>query len=388
VLGTDRPVIKSKDVLQRVRHIIASTVTPSWIGSVPLNFGDAKAGTIKADQWRLLWTIYLPLAFVSLWGSGVPDPLSDASTMGGVLHVCMALSAAVTLASYRSTSQKRAEAFRQSLCDHVRGLQSLFPGFLLPSHHLAFHIYDFLLLFGPSHVFWCFPFEQLIGRLQRQCHNHRFGTIFLSWPYHSDLSLGQLESTLLHSFIKGGKLRQWLERQDCPAAIRECKSLLDKSYGKGHPPSDDKFVRAPVPQELSSLLKSTHFNRAANIRHCGVTLSRHTTHLGNSLVLAHIGGRQSAVQSVPVKIRHIFRLDDGSIQLAISRLRATPAGTVDPFEAFPHFNARLYSSQFDHKLEIIKLDQVDNHYAFCTLSSEYSAVVDLSRVGGCLFDML
>jgi len=42
--------------------------------------------------------------------------------------------------------------------------------------------------------------------------------------------LGQLESTMLFSFIRAGKLRCWLSRPDCPPVIKECKALFDKAY--------------------------------------------------------------------------------------------------------------------------------------------------------------
>ena len=173
--GSHIPRIGTQDVLSRVQGVINRTVTPSWIGSVPKNFGEAKAGTIKADQWRSLWTIYIPLAFISLWGDGVPQPAPNAIMMKKALKTSMALSAVATLACYRTTTHQRAKDFREALREHVEGIKTLFPGFLLPSHHLAFHISDFLLLFGPAKSWWCFPFERLIGQLQRQPHNHRFG---------------------------------------------------------------------------------------------------------------------------------------------------------------------------------------------------------------------
>ncbi|KIN97524.1 hypothetical protein M404DRAFT_77694, partial [Pisolithus tinctorius Marx 270] len=55
------------DVLNQVRKVIRDVVTPSWLGSVPSNFGDVSAGTIKADEWRSLITVYLPLALINLW---------------------------------------------------------------------------------------------------------------------------------------------------------------------------------------------------------------------------------------------------------------------------------------------------------------------------------
>ncbi|KAG1762221.1 hypothetical protein EDD22DRAFT_847212 [Suillus occidentalis] len=39
---------------------------------------------------------------------------------------------------------------------------------------------------------------------------------------------GELEATMLYSFIKTSKLCCWLNQPDCPPAIQECKILFDK----------------------------------------------------------------------------------------------------------------------------------------------------------------
>ena len=73
--------------------------TPSWLRSVPRNFGDASTGTLKADEWRTMFTIYLPLALVNLWGDGMShESLDDASRLRLVLDHTMALVSAITLA--------------------------------------------------------------------------------------------------------------------------------------------------------------------------------------------------------------------------------------------------------------------------------------------------
>ncbi|KAF9236389.1 hypothetical protein BU15DRAFT_31319, partial [Melanogaster broomeanus] len=38
---------------------------------------------------------------------------------------------------------------------------------LWPNGHMACHIYNYLVLFGPVWSWWCFPFERLIGQLQQ-----------------------------------------------------------------------------------------------------------------------------------------------------------------------------------------------------------------------------
>ncbi|KIK20277.1 hypothetical protein PISMIDRAFT_34821, partial [Pisolithus microcarpus 441] len=55
------------DILSHIQHVICDMKTPSWLVSIPANFGDTTAGTVKADEWRTLITIYIPLALISLW---------------------------------------------------------------------------------------------------------------------------------------------------------------------------------------------------------------------------------------------------------------------------------------------------------------------------------
>ena len=59
--------------LGRVREVIRNTSTPSWFTLVPKNFGDQAAGTIKADEWQSLITVYIPITLISLWGADTPQ---------------------------------------------------------------------------------------------------------------------------------------------------------------------------------------------------------------------------------------------------------------------------------------------------------------------------
>jgi len=38
--------------MRRIKDIIRDITTPSWLESVPNNYGDAATGTLKADEWR------------------------------------------------------------------------------------------------------------------------------------------------------------------------------------------------------------------------------------------------------------------------------------------------------------------------------------------------
>ena len=164
-----------EEVIERIREIIQDILTPSWFESPPRNFGEASAGSIKAAEWRSLIMVYIPIALISVWGAHSPD--SDAIA---ALDHTMSLVSAVYLACARTMTLERASAYRSCIASYVGNLKSVYPSSSLrPNHHAAFHIYDYLVLFGPVQSWWTFPFERLIGVLQRLPSNHKPGEFSL-----------------------------------------------------------------------------------------------------------------------------------------------------------------------------------------------------------------
>ncbi|KAJ6586081.1 hypothetical protein B0H19DRAFT_927263 [Mycena capillaripes] len=78
-------------------------------------------------------------------------------------------------------NKDRATSYRTFLKEWLDKLHSLYPHTKYqnqkkrPNLHAAFHIYDFLLWFGPVISWWSFPFERLIGVLQRINTNDHIG---------------------------------------------------------------------------------------------------------------------------------------------------------------------------------------------------------------------
>lgn len=160
-------------------------MTPSWVNSVPKNYGEANAGSIKADEWRTLSTIYLPIAFVIMWAEQVGV---YAQHFADLLKHTMAIFQATTLVCRYTMTPERAAAYRSHIRYWLENLRRLFPHTKFqnrhrrPNIHAAFHIYDFLLLFGPVISWWSFPFERLIGILQKINTNDHIGGEF-SLPF-------------------------------------------------------------------------------------------------------------------------------------------------------------------------------------------------------------
>jgi len=59
---------------------------------------------------------------------------------------------------------------------YLKGLKELFPDYkLCPNHHMALHLHEYILFYGPVHSWWTFPFERVIGMLQRISTNYQPG---------------------------------------------------------------------------------------------------------------------------------------------------------------------------------------------------------------------
>ncbi|PBK71789.1 hypothetical protein ARMSODRAFT_973363 [Armillaria solidipes] len=182
--------------------VIKNTSTPSWINSVPSNYGEALA------------------ALVTLWGDNNSQPLPDNSW--------------------------------NLLKKWVDGLYSVHPHMQTlkkrPNVHTAFHLYEFVISFGPIMGWWCFPFERLIGSLQKINTNDHVG--------------------------------------ECPQHVWEFKCLLDKAL----PPKDQREMKFEA--DLPMLTQISH----AYYTYHNVTYSWASMHLGGSLVCYYLHSASSGLR--------------------------------------------------------------------------------------------
>ncbi len=107
-----------------IRSDIANMATPSWITSVPYDLGAARHGKLKADQWRILATVYLPISLQRLWDTNSPrsTPLRKK-----LLDATMALISAVIIATSHKTSRKKADLYLQHMQSYLQLMQELLP---------------------------------------------------------------------------------------------------------------------------------------------------------------------------------------------------------------------------------------------------------------------
>lgn len=173
---TPEPVITTGNVitaddLRAIREDIRNISVPSWVQSVPSDLGDASHGKLKADEWRSLACLYALIPLMRLWTSA-------SGKRAAALHLTFTLVSAIVIATSRVTSSKHVDVYLDLMTAYAQGLKEHFPDFEFhPNHHLAFHLAEFLIQYGPIHEWWTFPFERIIGMLQRVLTNDKMGTL-------------------------------------------------------------------------------------------------------------------------------------------------------------------------------------------------------------------
>ena len=170
-------MLRAKE-LRKIREDISNTSRPTWQSRLPRDFGSPSHGKLKADVWRTCIEFDLPVSLADLWSGN--DDNGDTSSMAArektVMESTMFLSMAIRWGTSYRTSAVHARSYKQHMHAYLKTLLKLFPNRQLhPIHHNAIHFAECLLAFGPCHGWWMFPFERLIGMLQRINTNSRIG---------------------------------------------------------------------------------------------------------------------------------------------------------------------------------------------------------------------
>lgn len=175
----------SKDDLQRFQSDIANTLRPSHSTGPPARIGTKAQGKLKADQWKAAIDFELPVFLMKHWYALDPTYLDSAQRMKHNLMVnTMYLACAIRQGVNYQTSEKHVQAYAEYIFTYLEDLQRIRPDLsLLPSHHNVMHTPTFLLRFGPMPGWWMFPFEWVIGLLQKIKTNGKIGKTAVALSY-------------------------------------------------------------------------------------------------------------------------------------------------------------------------------------------------------------
>lgn len=361
-----------------ILEVIKNATVPTFINTVPHNFGYSSAGSMKADEWRVLSMIYLPLALCILWNDQDGQaPSSDHAPLHW-LDTSMALFQAITLMCRYTTSKAIADRMRNHIIFWSNTLHTVFPHTrehpFRPNRHVILHIPDFLILFGPVMFWWAFPFERLIGHLQTVNTNNIIGGMYYrasvtSASSHPFLS-GALEMTLLTSYLRSANFRRWLAMPGCPPIILSIRDILQQAFWRTKYQARDDDTFHHVPKELA------HY--PVN----GMSFSRAKHHLGNSIILYP---KPNSTGTITAGSIHKIVLEGDKRFCYVAEQQPLPSHLHDPFARYPDFPAVTYSSHVYPGLDKIEVETIITHATLFKFSKDRAAILSLSRVRSCTF---
>ncbi|KAG8800522.1 hypothetical protein FRC16_002711 [Serendipita sp. 398] len=160
----------TRSELEEIQMDIKEIVVPSWFTKPSPRFGDKGNGRVKAAEWKNISSVYLPMTFLRLWAL----ELTRGSSKEVVLHLKALLSLAIVvhISTAPSFSKAGVQLYQDAIQFYLQIMKQLHPeSSLVINHHLSLHLPFFMGLHGPCREYWAFPFERLIGKLQKISHN-------------------------------------------------------------------------------------------------------------------------------------------------------------------------------------------------------------------------
>ncbi|KAI6096385.1 hypothetical protein F5141DRAFT_1220913 [Pisolithus sp. B1] len=169
-----KSVVLGDQILPEVWEDQQKLILPSFVSPTPANFGLASR-SLSADQWCSVGTIHLVITLIWLWGF-------DMGQKGEMLVNYIHLVTAIHWANMHTTSKFAADEYMFHMLEYLRGLVQLYKeAKVQPTHHLALHIGDLLLVFGPVHSWRTWAFERYNYMLQNIKSNNKFGELELTF---------------------------------------------------------------------------------------------------------------------------------------------------------------------------------------------------------------
>ncbi|KAL4071542.1 hypothetical protein V8B97DRAFT_2023703 [Scleroderma yunnanense] len=166
--------------LQVFHDLLADFEIPMSCGKLPTDIGIPAGGSLTADQWLLLTTVYRPIAIPHLWNVCLLDAqqyglLTNCMTMIAkqeskvkcILHPndpanFLKLCTAIHLLIKKTITDEEISSVDALLREYCMELIQLYGSSCLkPNHHYATHTSQYVWNFGPLSGFWTFLFKCL-----------------------------------------------------------------------------------------------------------------------------------------------------------------------------------------------------------------------------------
>jgi len=166
----------SQDDLKAIRVNIAATIRPHWHAAPPANLGQVSHGKLKADEWRSCFEFDIPVSLLRIESLRNMSVKETDGHRAKLVHSTFLLAIAIRWATSHRISAMHIKEYERNMKDYLKTLKELRPTQRFrPNHINALLVGDYLRLYGPVRGWWMFPFERVIGNLQRAGTNNKLG---------------------------------------------------------------------------------------------------------------------------------------------------------------------------------------------------------------------
>ncbi|MBW0501595.1 hypothetical protein O181_041310 [Austropuccinia psidii MF-1] len=149
----------SNDSKQTIRNKIKDVIVPKGVSQITSKVGTSGNGQLKESEWRVLFSVYIPLVFL--------DSLFETEPQNHLLLVnTTALIKCTEIVGAKSITQEEAALFPQDYGAYQTTSSQLFKNIkITPNHHYTMHMPEQLMRWGPLIGVSEFGGERLIGTL-------------------------------------------------------------------------------------------------------------------------------------------------------------------------------------------------------------------------------
>ncbi|THU85798.1 hypothetical protein K435DRAFT_684902 [Dendrothele bispora CBS 962.96] len=169
--------VLGEDVMKEIYRDMDNIFLPTWMDSAPRDWGSARRGKLKANEWKMLTLVHVPITLIRLWGTHPVERKRD------MLDNFMALAQALRIADFHSLQRQDIFSFNKHITHYLKTLQELYQAsdesILKPHHHALMHMGEDLAFMGPNHARNTMPCERYIHFMQNRNLNNQFGMFYI-----------------------------------------------------------------------------------------------------------------------------------------------------------------------------------------------------------------
>ncbi|KAJ2911519.1 hypothetical protein MD484_g8896, partial [Candolleomyces efflorescens] len=208
------PKVFSPIEMAAIHKCLSKMVVPSWVARPPTNLGEASHGKLKADEWLILFTVFLPAVIPEIWLAN-----DGSKRKSDLLENFHDLLTCTNIICAHTASAEQADKYLDHYIRYRSSTKDIFQNSSSrPNHHYAMHNADLMKFWGPLMKVSEYRYESHNGSLQRiKTNNH----------------LWELDYTMLRNICRRGRLQAMFEEGSKKGINRLFSSALDILHGYG-----------------------------------------------------------------------------------------------------------------------------------------------------------